>query len=342
MSIVVRDLARFERHRATAAAVSGLALLLVLVAAVRIVNRLIVDRRLFPSQQILVYDLAGISIRTARNELPGFVQGEQALSLAEIQRIYTPDSISPLYWGDTSTRRLPVYTSIQNENDFSRLAGHWRAVVMRHPREYFAHRSQVARQLLALDRPRTCLPFITGVRANSLGVTFQQNRLNAAVMGSLELVQDSVLFRPGYYLVVGLLMLAALPFIARRYSVNPACVVLLASALMYSLPYYFIAPTCDFRMLWWSIVAVLVAPLTVLDRLFRYSIRNTFKGSRRVTRQAGSAHATRATLHSTTTTATKVTGSCGVISNNRLESTRTSSHALGSPIARPAAASPRP
>jgi hypothetical protein len=243
-----------------------LALLLVLFAATRIVHRLIVDRRLFPSQQILVHDLAGISIRMGRNELPDFVQGETALSLSELQRIYTAETINPLYWGDTSTRRLPRYTTIQNENDFGRLVGHWRAVITRHPREYLAHRWQVARQLLALDRPGACLPFITGVSPNPFGVRVEQNRLNAAVTGSLQSVRDSFLFRPGYYAIFGLLMLAALPFIARRYALSPACVVLIASAELYLLPYYFIAPTCDFRMAWWSVIALVVAPLTFLSR----------------------------------------------------------------------------
>ena len=266
MSVVTRGVARFDRHRFATAAISGVALLLVLSAAARLAHRLIVDRRLYPSQQILVHDLAGISMQTGRNQLPAFVQDEIALSLEDIQRIYTPHTVVPLYWGDASTRRLPRYTSIQNENDFSRLAGHWRGVVSRHPREYFAHRSQVARHLLALDRPRACLPFITGVSPNPFGASFQRNRLNAAVTARLERVQDSFLFRPGYYLIFGLLMLAALPFIARRYPLTPAGVALLASAMLYGLPYYFIATTCDFRMVWWSVVAVLIAPLTIIRR----------------------------------------------------------------------------
>ena len=267
MWIVGRDIARLDRYRTMAAAVSGLVLLLVLFAAGRIAHRLIVDRRLFPSQQILVHDLTGISVRTGRNELPGFVQNEMPLSLEEVQRIYTPHTVVPLYWGDNSTRRLPRYTSIQNENDFSRLAGHWQGVVRRHPREYFAHRWQVARELLALDRPRACLPFITGTNPNPFGVSFQQNRLNAAVTGGLRSVQDTVLFRPGYYLIAGFLLLIALPFITRDAFSRVGAAVLLTSGLLYSLPYYFITTTCDFRMVWWSVVAVLVAPLTMLDRL---------------------------------------------------------------------------
>jgi hypothetical protein len=42
---------------------------------------------------------------------------------------------------------------------------------------------------------------------------------------------------------------------------NVPFLVLTSSALLYLLAYYFVATVCDFRLLWWGVLAIVVSPL---------------------------------------------------------------------------------
>ena len=242
-------------------AVSGVALVLfaLLLAGRLLIDAALVDERRYQVQAVLLHDLTAISIRTGRNQLPPIVQPEKPLTIDELQRIYTPERTVYLYCCDESMPRL---TLVHERQTYSELQARWLAAVRDHPWQYLGHRWQVARELLGVRRQAVCLPYFVGVDENDLGVVFERTLAKRIVTRLLEAVKDTAFFRGWVYLLLSLVAVAWALARWRRHP-NVPFLVLTSSAVLYFLPYYFVATTCDFRLLWWGVLAIVVSPLLI-------------------------------------------------------------------------------
>jgi hypothetical protein len=258
-SIAVR-LTRLRAARAwIATSVAAVVLLACLLATRAIIEAALTSMKLYTVQALFVHDLTAISIATGRNQLPLFVQQDNPLTIPELQRIYTPDTIVHLLCCDTTMRRL---NAISDGRQVTVLRAAWLEALTAHPGPYLRHRWDIARQSLGWRRPTVCLPYHSGIDENSLGLVFRSNALNRYVMEGMKRVRDSLLFRGWVYLSLSLVGLAwALAMWRRR--PNVPFLALTSSAVLYFLPYFFVATACDFRLLWWGVVAVLVSPLVL-------------------------------------------------------------------------------
>jgi hypothetical protein len=240
---------------------SGLGLWVALIAINSWVSGVLTEHRsTYPVQWILLHDLTAISVRVGNNELPGYVQQEHPLSANELKRLYNPDTIAFLFCCNSSGRRLDL---VRDAEHLALLERRWFESVQEHPSAYIRHRWQVASGLFGWTRASVCYPYHTGVEPNSLGVGFRGNRLNSAVMQGLDAVKDSILFRGGFYFVLSILASLGALVVWRR-APRPEFFVLASSALLYLLPYFVIATACDFRLVWWSALAMIVSPLMLV------------------------------------------------------------------------------
>ena len=221
---------------------------------------LVGDRRLFPSQQILVHDLIAISVRTGTIEVPErLVERGGPLSVETLACLYTPDSAVSAFSARHDACPL-LLRKVTDERGMSALRRAWLRAVPRHPGAYAAHRLSVWREMLAFGRPRVCYPLQPRTDPNALGVESRPSPLRARVLEVARLAAyETPLFRPWLYLALVIVLLGAAPVIGRGDPV-PA-VVLGGSALLYTGGHLVVGTACDFRLSWWPIVAAAVLPL---------------------------------------------------------------------------------
>jgi hypothetical protein len=129
--------------------------------------------------------------------------------------------------------------------------------VVDHPGEYLHHRWRFVEALVGLA-PHVCYPHHFQIDPNPFGVRLADSVWNRETMRLLNAVHDSVLFRGWIYLLV----LAAVA-VASGLRRSWAAFALAASGVLYFLPFALLAPSCDFRYLWWSVLCTLAFPLAM-------------------------------------------------------------------------------
>ena len=216
-------------------------------------------RHTHPVQQILIHDLAAVSIATERYQLPAFMkEGGQPSTVDELGDVYSPQLIDPLFCCDDT---VPRFNLIYDERRFDELARTWLRVIPQNWKSYLAHRAEAFRLQFAIGEEAVCFPFQRGTDPNALGLKFQHSPLNTRVTELMARFENSLLFRGWFYLAVSAAGLVLSLF--RRGLPRRAGAALAASGLLYGAAYFFIGTTCDFRMAWWTAVSAIVLPAVV-------------------------------------------------------------------------------
>jgi hypothetical protein len=248
------------RRRLLAATVSATLTLSFFALSSWINYGLLNARHSYPTQQILVHDLAAVSIATKHYQLPEFMkEGGQPSTMDELGDVYTPQLIDPLFCCDDT---VPRFNLTYDKRRFDELAKTWARVIPHNLKPYLAHRAEAFRLQLAIGEKDVCFPFQSGTDPNPLGLRFQHSPLNTRVTEFLTRFENSLLFRGWFYLAVsaaGLLL-----SLIRRGSIRRAAMALAASGFLYGAAYFFIGTTCDFRMAWWTAVSAIVLPAAFL------------------------------------------------------------------------------
>ncbi len=249
--------------RARVALPLGMTLLAGHLAASRLVEEYVIrPSRAYPVQAIYIHDLAAISLETGQIELPDYLRN-RGISLAELRDGFREDTSDYLIWKDEARLRSLV------KADIDALRRCWWKTIRAHPGLYLMHRWRVFRAFLAYGRAESWRPLVSNVLPEhlkahraELGVPeFQIHPWNALVTRQLERLKDTALFRPWLY---ALLLAAVAVAQLRRRAADPAVLTLLASASLYLVGYFPIAPAGDFRYAWWSAVAALALVAIVL------------------------------------------------------------------------------
>ncbi|MBI1761773.1 MAG: hypothetical protein HYR56_10095 [Acidobacteria bacterium] len=244
-----------------AATLFGTLILVMLVILSQAVSlALIQGRKTYVFQTLLLHDLAAVSIAEEQMYIPPYAR--QGVSIEELKTIYSPREVVPLFCCNAAPRHLVI---TNQGTDVAQLEKTWLSVIGSHLQDYLLHRVAVFKTLYSIGQSSVCLPFQKGIDPNQLGLSVRPSRLNRALAWRLERIQDSLLFRGWFYLVLllALLAVAALP----KFREHASTVFALgSSALLYALSYFFIAPTCDFRMYWWTVVVTLILPVPIFAK----------------------------------------------------------------------------
>ncbi len=263
--------------------IGALLVLLLMISTIKINNRLINGRQRFPSQQIFVHDLVAISLENNRVLLPDYLEKlNPPITLSDLRRIYSPESIGYMFFGDPATTR--VVPLIAEKAKFNELLRCWLEVIRKHPRSYLIHRWRVFKSLIAIGRTYVGYPFHWGIQSNKvelswvknlkfidefyevqpeeLGLSFHQRWLNDWVFRGLYRVKDTIFFRAWFFLGIILFTLVGLLLTKRRKFISVHAVGL--SGLCYELAYFFVGTASDFRMSWWTVCAAVLVVLLAL------------------------------------------------------------------------------
>lgn len=221
-------------------------------AGAQLVNRALAGpHAMLQSQQLFLHDLAAISVARKENFLPAYLRsGPTPVSLATLQKRYTSDSVDPLLFGDPP--RVPLTT---DRAHYAELRRQWWHQVVSQPAAYFRHRTAVMTATLGLT-PEVVYPFHWGINPNEFGYAMNDTRWFRGVSRLLAAVKGTVFFRGWFFVLLGG---TAVTIAWRRRAGLALTLALVGSGLTYIAPYYLISPAGDFRLIWWMVVAVLVA-----------------------------------------------------------------------------------
>jgi hypothetical protein len=243
------------RRKFIVTACTGAILLLIMeLGILRMDAALAKNNRTHPSQIILIHDLVAISINTNHDFLPDFfTEGGAPFTITDLERIYSPISIDPLFFGDSNIRHLRFHN---NDQEFHSLLNQWLHTVPRHLRPYIVHRWIMFEAILGIGMKEVWYPFHTGIDPNPYGFKVRGGRLNRWAMSQLDLLKNSIFFRVWFY---ALLIPVAMVVMLLRPGAPTLLVFMLGLSSAFNLLHYFLVGDApDFRYSWWSVCATLL------------------------------------------------------------------------------------
>lgn len=221
-------------------------------------------------------DLQAVSVAKNRQLLPTSVVGP-GMDVDQLRAAFNPYSIR-LFSGTSSGVVNPTIAPLtpMQRND---VVNAWRSLVT--TPEWWQHRWRMFRGLLGphVGPDLAGLVDSPGFHQYADNPTLERSfpTLYAPYRKSIDYVRDSILFAPGLYLLLGLA--GAIAGGLWRWCIRPEfsdhwrtlLAALLSSAWIYTLPYFFIAPSAETRYLMWPVLASWLAFLIGILLLSRRS-----------------------------------------------------------------------
>jgi hypothetical protein len=239
---------RFDLQRAAIAFLPMAVLFVTLVPAVY--YGVLDAHRQNPLHSIFVFDLGGITHFAGENQFPVTWSAQETERL--LHGCYNP------VWWDSYWHVPPcpfVMARLERPDDVifgtSRLVGAWWHAVTSHPLAYLEHRATFMWQFLA--RSNLVLPVWDWEKPSS---TYGHNPYFQSVLKLHELLQPSLSFRPGLWLMLAL-AIAAWSWPCRRTPAGAFAISVGSSAVVYVTCFFVLGVATDFRYAYWCVLAVL-------------------------------------------------------------------------------------
>lgn len=216
-----------------------------------VTNALVSEPSPPPSQQIKIHDLAALSLASQSMLLPVSVQ-KVPLTIPLLGKLYSPSSNNPLIFSH--------YIQLLTDNHaLDDLDSTWKQAVAQYPLQYLSHRQSFFRFLLSYRTPTVCYPWHEGIDKNNFGLDVTNNPVAVGVLTFLASLKNSFFFRGWLYLLLCAVLCIVQGTVAlwRRQIRGSFCLSL--SGLCYGLPYFFVGTSCDFRYLYWVVIASLLS-----------------------------------------------------------------------------------
>jgi hypothetical protein len=207
-------------------------------------------KRVNPLHQIFVYDLGGITHFSGENQFPVSWSPEQTALL-------TSKCYDPVRWdGYWHTPPCPfVMQRLERPDDVifgsPRLAEAWLHAVVTHPFAYLQHRASFMWNFLG--RPNLVLPYFDWEGPNA---TYGANPYFRPLLALHSVLEQTLLFRPGLWLVLAMAVVAA-AWRARATPLGAFALGVSASAIVYVGTFFAVGVASDFRYAYWCELATL-------------------------------------------------------------------------------------
>ncbi len=231
----------------------------------------------YPSQVVMIHDLAAVSSQSQQNYFPElFFDDAITPTLEFLETSYTPSDISPLVWGlpliqGQREPRGPHLSLVTQQAEYLQLKHQWIHGILAWPQIYLKHRARVFGALLGWSRyPETrenywpyriiLKEFRTKYRPDFF---FPATQIKEIV----KLSKDWWIFKNGFYLL--LLIFEFLIGWKLGLMKNRSFVALSLSAFCYISSFFFFAPGMVFRYFWWPVAVSLILPAFILGRIKR-------------------------------------------------------------------------
>jgi hypothetical protein len=241
----------------------GLAYFAVLTAAVSVTTRRLTDGRTsYPYQQILLHDLTAVLKETGRSYFPPHVTRAQNFSAERVSELYTSEWVNTLIYGQP-----PPLRSTLNPDEMRSLRAAWWDAVSNNRLAYLSHRWAIFRNLTGLGSEEVYKAFNPDTGMNN-PPQFRRppNALTRALTSYFFLFANSPFFR-GFLWILACLALVYLALRLRLEGDLGAVFALSSSGLLYAAAYFFVAPSSEFRYLWWTVLSATASAILFAMRL---------------------------------------------------------------------------
>ncbi len=221
------------------------------IAVVGVTKLLIKGRETYVVQTVWLHDLAAISKAKGEAIFPAYVVQDKSFSLEQVMANYNP-AIS------TAITPAAGIVLTNNPDNIAALRTTWSRAVLDNKAIYLRHRWTGFERLIGFKTDNVCLPYLSESTPNPFGYTNNNGRVRRSLNEYFSYFKNSLLFRGFLWLVIS----AALVYFSLRAKLRgdfEISFVLATSSLLYGAGYFFYAPACDFRFLWWTTIAALVA-----------------------------------------------------------------------------------
>jgi hypothetical protein len=199
-------------------------------------------------QVSMIHDLAAISVRTGRLELPAYTrQTQPEVTLDRLREFYDASDVDGLVWNPYWKTNFLISESRADSRD---LLWFWLRTVTAHPVAYLSHRAQVLLTILQMRGIKH--PFHQGIDPNDLGVSFKPSLSYAWVISVVDASKD-VFFRGWLYFSIASVVVA-FGLDRRRMAASLVC----ASGMLYVMAYGLFSTGSEFRYIWWLVVSTLL------------------------------------------------------------------------------------
>ncbi|MBU0743941.1 MAG: hypothetical protein KKE11_01020, partial [Gammaproteobacteria bacterium] len=224
-----------------------------------ITGKLLHSIKTYPVQQVQVHDLAAISLEKKNPIFPEYILSGTSFNMHDLRRIYTPANVGELLFYHNKVVRLTNDPANIKELNFA-----WWRGVYEHPWSYLQHRVNVFGYLLS-----GCTAFWDDVCRPSLAnINYQPGFIydlycRLTVNGPLKF-----LFHTWVYVINSLVILAVVVRLQNRLADSRSIIYVVLSGLLYVMGSFFAAPACEFRYIYWEVIASLFALSLLIKNIF--------------------------------------------------------------------------
>lgn len=210
-----------------------------------------------PFQYTQTYDLLAISVRTGQVWLPSYITKRVGEKPEELRKLYWTGGNNALFYNTAGT------LAAANASELADLKKLWTEAVRKYPGIYLAHRINNFMALLRWGESTTAVVASPTIVTNPFGFSFNQNKFSYWLAAQAD--RHPWMFFPWIYLAM-LLVSMGLLFILKLH--QELVFAIGGSAITFIFPHIFIAPSADYRYLFYAYPCALILLLWASFALF--------------------------------------------------------------------------
>ena len=245
-----------DTRNALPSAALATAVLVAMLAIGSVFTRALISREMPSWTKTAIWDLAAVSVTEDRMRLPEGIRGP-GLDVAQLRELYTPHQALPLLVGTRSGIRAGFAGPLPDDVRSEVLSG-WFRLPIEAPVAYFRHRISVTASLFGTqpaDKPEALfmVPEVVAYRDNP-AIALNATTANTRLVSLMRQWRSSWLAAPASYLALGVI---ALVVCVRRAPSQARAIVTaqIASGFAYAAALPLIAPSAEWRYLFWPMFA---------------------------------------------------------------------------------------
>lgn len=231
----------------------------------------------YPFQYIKLFDLAGISYYSNCEHFPDYIKNLDYYNFQVMLDTYKSSVIKKrrgthFFW--TSTGEPPLLPRLFKPSLQKDLTSTWINAISKHPRAYLKHKWEIFNILMSkgIKKHYTGIPnkesrdklFKNKVNFNEINFA-PLNIIRKYMTKTNKMVQHSVLHLGWFWLMVSIAQFLMALLVIKNKDIKIIILLLSSSAILYIIPYFFIAPAGDFRYLYWSTIAISISSLFIMQ-----------------------------------------------------------------------------
>jgi dolichol-phosphate mannosyltransferase len=223
-----------------------------------------------PFQYTQTYDLLAISAKTGKNLLPAYITSRVGSAPEKLKDLYSPGGNDLLFYNTTG--RMMTISPVE----LVELNTLWLEAAVSNPRAYLTHRLDNFKELIRWRADKVAVVAFPGTVANQYGIQFIGNNLSDWLGAQPE--RHPRAFFPWIYIAA--LIISTIALLLCNW--HRALVLTLSfSAIAFLIPHIFIAPSADYRYLYYTYLCTLTLSCFAVLELLRNVIVRVIGVTRR-------------------------------------------------------------